>query len=301
MFFGPTKDKADEDRGTNRLSPFGPKNVSATFFFRNTGRWGQYYPHLCSMFQKIFVLKKCDFMKPLISKIMLKRKNFYVSLKRNKKTKKSQAVVRTAGPYPPVETLMPSRRTFRTELRYSDQVTLDAAAGSFTTYVFSANGLFDPNVTGTGHQPRGFDQIMAMYDLYQVIGSKIYVEFFNSASGGSQEPCLVSLIATNQASIGASGIFDMFEQPNQITRAMAPNQSDSIRMSLKCDPSKLLGYDHKDGSLKGAAGSNPVQQVYYTLAQASSNGVAQNPGGIYALVTIIYDVIFSAEKNPVIS
>ena len=58
-------------------------------------------------------------------------------------------------------------------LLYSDQITLNPAAGTVSKHVFSANGLFDPNITGVGHQPRGFDQYMALYNHYTVIGARI--------------------------------------------------------------------------------------------------------------------------------
>jgi len=47
---------------------------------------------------------------------------------------------------------------YKTVLRYYDVFTLASAAYS-GTYVFNANSLFDPDRTGTGHQPRGFDQL----------------------------------------------------------------------------------------------------------------------------------------------
>jgi hypothetical protein len=47
--------------------------------------------------------------------------------------------------------------------------TTTAGPGTFT-YQFSLNSLFDPNTTGTGHQPRGFDQIKTLYNRYRVYG-----------------------------------------------------------------------------------------------------------------------------------
>ena len=37
------------------------------------------------------------------------------------------------------------------------------------------NSLFDPNLSGLGHQPRGFDQLMAVYEKYTVVAAKITV------------------------------------------------------------------------------------------------------------------------------
>lgn len=50
-------------------------------------------------------------------------------------------------------------------------------AGIATTYSFRAD-LFDPNFTGVGHQPLGFDQLMAFYERYCVYECEYKVTFF---------------------------------------------------------------------------------------------------------------------------
>lgn len=65
---------------------------------------------------------------------------------------------------------------FRTKMRYNELVSIASVGGSLSAYTFVANGLFDPNNTGTGHQPMYFDQAMLIYNHYKVIGSKINVK-----------------------------------------------------------------------------------------------------------------------------
>lgn len=38
-----------------------------------------------------------------------------------------------------------------------------------TYHLFRANGIFDPDVTGTGHQPLYRDQVADLYTNYTVI------------------------------------------------------------------------------------------------------------------------------------
>lgn len=61
-------------------------------------------------------------------------------------------------------------------LRYSEQISLDPTAAGFAVHEFKSNGLYDPNVTGTGHQPRGYDQLMGIYNRWCVVGSSITVK-----------------------------------------------------------------------------------------------------------------------------
>lgn len=66
-------------------------------------------------------------------------------------------------------------------LRYNElNVALDPGAVTDYAVVFAANGLWDPNISGIGHQPIGFDQLMAMWFKYTVVSAKITVVFHNT-------------------------------------------------------------------------------------------------------------------------
>lgn len=68
--------------------------------------------------------------------------------------------------------------------RYVETVTLPAGSGVGVTaqYVFRANGIFDPNFTGTGHQPLYRDEMAARYTNYCVLNAYITVVFDQSAT-----------------------------------------------------------------------------------------------------------------------
>lgn len=65
-------------------------------------------------------------------------------------------------------------KTSLVELTYCELVNLNVQTGA--PYVFNLNSLHDPNRTGVGHQPRGFDQWNTMYNKYCVIGAQAVVE-----------------------------------------------------------------------------------------------------------------------------
>jgi hypothetical protein len=67
----------------------------------------------------------------------------------------------------------PIPNKFATKLRYSESVNIDPSLGGVPgVHVFNASSCYDPNTTGIGHQPRGFDQWMAMFDHFTVVGSR---------------------------------------------------------------------------------------------------------------------------------
>lgn len=63
--------------------------------------------------------------------------------------------------------LQPIPQRYITKMKYSEQVSTDAAG----RYMFNLNSIFDPNRTGTltGHQPYGFDTLATLYNRYRVI------------------------------------------------------------------------------------------------------------------------------------
>lgn len=73
----------------------------------------------------------------------------------------------------------PIARTFKRALPYFETgLAINPPIGGLLgSYVFQLNGLYDPNITGAGHQPLGFDQLMLMYEHGTVIGAQAKVDF----------------------------------------------------------------------------------------------------------------------------
>jgi len=59
------------------------------------------------------------------------------------------------------------------------------AAGNQATYVYRLNSVFDPDFTGVGGQPAGFDQLKALYGRYRVMACKVRISCASMTSGGS--------------------------------------------------------------------------------------------------------------------
>lgn len=59
--------------------------------------------------------------------------------------------------------------------RYADVVTIPASTNlnHVGVHTFYLSTLYDPDVTGSGSQPRGRDQLVPIYDRYCVIGAKV--------------------------------------------------------------------------------------------------------------------------------
>lgn len=180
---------------------------------------------------------------------------------RSKRSRSSRRTKRTRN----VPVLWPMKKAVR--LNYATTNGATSIAGTAAQYVLSCNGMFDPDITGTGHQPKGFDQIMPFYDHYTVIGSRIFVEFQNN----EQHPIRVGIMIRDQNpgtlgnNITAIGEyrFKKFITLDGTTRG--GKSWGSVSMAL--NPAKYLGRSHpmSDPDMKGTVAANPVEQCFFVV------------------------------------
>lgn len=190
----------------------------------------------------------------------------------------------------------PMKRTFKAGLKYCENsFSLNPSLSGAGSYVFSANGLYDPNITGVGHQPSGFDQLMLMYDHYTVIGARMTCTFVNTDTTYAQQVAIVARDApTTQADIRAS-----VEAGTCVHAVLSPAGGDRSTQTLvyNLNPNKFLGRSKPlaDSTLKGTAGTNPSEQVYFHLM--ADPGGANDSAVVNCKALIEYTVIFHEPKE----
>lgn len=148
--------------------------------------------------------------------------------------------------------------------KYVEEFQINPAIGVVGDYVFSANGMYDPNITGTGHQPYGFDQMMANYDHYTVTGSKITLRAVNNNSNPSW-----FLIALRDAadSLTGSTTGEILEQPGVASRQVGYFTSGSSTAILQARFDTAKFFHIKDfvgkSQYRGTSSANPLEQAYF--------------------------------------
>lgn len=73
-------------------------------------------------------------------------------------------------------------KTTMIKLRYVDGIALNPGIGTLAQHFFRANGAYDPDTTGGGHQPMNWDMWTALYNHYTVVGAKITCRFHDNAT-----------------------------------------------------------------------------------------------------------------------
>lgn len=89
------------------------------------------------------------------------------------------------------------------------------ASGAFgAEQEFRLNSQFDPNETGTGHQPYGRDTFATMYDRYKVTYVTFEVTFTNPSAGANLACAILLRNPTNLSALATKSYTTVKEMPN---------------------------------------------------------------------------------------
>lgn len=179
---------------------------------------------------------------------------------------------------------------FRCEMTYMEYgVSLDPGAGTAASYVFCANGLFDPNITGVGHQPMGFDQLIALWNQYVVIGGVIKVTF-NNYDGAYGQIVGITLKDSSGTTADPRAYVEWGNTTWSNLGQLSANPTKTL--THRFDIAKFSGSDiFSDQEYSGDATSNPAKPHHLVIWAAPADAI-NNPSPVYANVEIMYDVVF---------
>lgn len=169
-------------------------------------------------------------------------------------------------------------------------------------YAFRLASLFDPNFTGTGHQPRGFDQMAALYTEYVVYKVQIQVRIMYQSSGvnvaGNFVAISVRPFNNNSYSLGPARRYgELLEQP---TNTIITMEDDNPCQNKTWDATYWIadiegiprGEIYQDTSYKAYYTSNPTKSPYLSLAVGSTN---EQPGGTVKMaVSFVFHTLWSS-------
>lgn len=184
----------------------------------------------------------------------------------------------------------------KTTLIYNTVITIDPNAKTTAgNYVFCANGLYDVDITGIGHQPMYFDNYAALYSKYRVNYAKITCtvmnHFVNTATGTGAGNTLTTtpnysyklwIVTDNQSIDLPSETNQLIEEgsSNVKWRFVAPQLNGKLpKLYSFCSPHRLCGVDFKDDILKSEVTANPQSTglAYFIVGISSADDVTDPP------------------------
>jgi len=189
--------------------------------------------------------------------------------------------------------LFPAKAVKR--LRYSTNCQLASTAGAVTTQVYAMNGLFDPDITGTGHQPMGFDEMMLYFNHYCVMSCRIQC-IFKGISSTKLTVCIrqdgaATPITTIDRIVELGGaVYDYLE----ITTTAGATK----RLDMSASVARLQGISRRaltaDPSLQGTNAANPAELSYFHVAVWDA---AAQTGSVNVDVVLDFLAVFTEPRD----
>lgn len=162
-------------------------------------------------------------------------------------------------------------------------------------YTFRGNSLFDPDYTGTGHQPMYFDQYAAIYNVYRVTGCSITVDCINAQGlSGCYFVCFPNTEIGTLTSVSLA-----LEQSKARSAHILPIAGGGPAFTYKqyCSTREACGLikgELNDDSLSATVGNNPTQVWYWNLFWNTTDNASDCT--VNAIVKLTYYVQFSDKK-----
>lgn len=149
-------------------------------------------------------------------------------------------------------------------MTYCGTVSQNPGVGQCADYIFSANGVYDPDITGTGHQPYGFDTLATLYNHFYVIDSRITIEIYNNQTG--LPIWLMIALRDGNTSLSGSDSNALLEQPYVVKKLLAPiGSAGTSKLSMKFNAKSFFNAKQYvgDAQYESSATTNPVEQAYF--------------------------------------
>lgn len=182
----------------------------------------------------------------------------------------------------------PKKRLIR--LKFTQEFLLDATDLLIAQKSFRANCIRDPQFAVGGRSPSNFDEIMAHYENFVVIGSKCKCRCFQPGLSNVQ-PGYWGIIMTNRGDSITVGDLDTLREhvDNSRTKQMpqftnsAPNQ-----ITRKWSGRKYFGknFSVSNPNFMGSASASPFSETFYIVWASNTGG--NNPGAFTFLIEIEY-------------
>lgn len=184
-------------------------------------------------------------------------------------------------------------------MRYVDASTFVHTASSTVITNYSANSIYDPDVTGGGHQPIGHDQWAEFYNHYVVIGSKIRVTITGDDSTATI-PTFICIILDDTAG-SFSSLPNILEQGGARYRLLSGEPQNVRPTSVTSVFSAKRFFNIKDVSdnvdrIGAPFGVDALDGAYFQVVSGTTTGAAASLTRYY-IVEIDYLVLLSEPKT----
>lgn len=169
---------------------------------------------------------------------------------------------------------------------------------AFTNFQIRGNSLYDPNLTGAGTQPRGFDILNQLYSKYRVLGSSIDFQLVQNSTSAATANTLVGIVP-QPTTTSPSDVTDIANQPRARWRLTGPNHgSGPIRVRHYMSTRKIFGLSKRevaDEDYAADVGANPSNLWIWNISSGTLDGTSTV--NAESVITVTYYAVFYKRKE----
>ncbi len=189
--------------------------------------------------------------------------------------------------------LDPFPTQLRRQFTYCTIVTLTSGNGLLgTQQAFRLNSLYDPDYTGAGHQPYGFDQMSGLYSKYRV--DKVKFELLFTTPGAANDMLCVATVAPGTSSFLTGAALDAVQERPDGLWGVCSSSGDrrcalrgAFDLNVVCGVSRAK-YEAEDNYSAGV-GANPSQDALLACNAGCVDGT--NGVAIKCMAVLTYDAV----------
>lgn len=167
------------------------------------------------------------------------------------------------------------------------------ASGVLASVSYRCNGMYDPDYSGTGHQPYYFDQISAVYNHWTVIGSKITIRVAKS-DANVNSPIIIGCMINDDGTV-TPNIDGLCEHPSSTHRVLGYGNPATTFIKKWSAKKTFGGSVLSNPNLQGSASADPTEQSMFTIFINSEPSVVAT--SVTIDVTIDYIAVWSELKD----
>lgn len=190
-------------------------------------------------------------------------------------------------------------KTTMVKLRYVEAISINPGTGTIGQYGFRANSCFDPNLSGIGHQPNGFDQWAVFYNHYIVVGARMKATFSIAGTTAAAGMNICGINLSDDAS-ATTDVSLMMEQSLTKTKKayFSVNAGRPITITKNFSAKKFFNITNirDNWDRLGAPITDNPTEVAFFIPFCGSPDVLVDPPEISVLIEIEYITLFAEPK-----
>lgn len=193
--------------------------------------------------------------------------------------------------------LAPFAQRYITKMKYAEVRTVTGpAAGGLVQYNFRLNSIFDPNLTGVGHQPYGHDQLADIYNRYRVYRVDYAISALNT--DGATNYSVVGVVPANEQIATFIGVSDIMESPRAKYITQAPNAALKVlkgSVSLASLAGRTKSQYMSDDRYQAEFLANPAESLILNILAGTITGTGGTGGTGTNVMNLSISLVYHVE------